>query len=187
MSDLASPSSAALEIRVIDPDDVRFISSTWKESHKNAPKVQRLPWEIYHQTVSPVIDALIAQSRILAAYHADGRIIGWLAYAPGRSISTVHWAFTRKQLHLTTCPSSRWTRDSVCNCEPEKLRRRGVMAMLLDAAEIGKRFAYTLQGARRNARGHGAASGPSSDVAIVEWLRGRGISATYVPLKEWLK
>ena len=165
-----STAPLVVSIRRGQDDDRRFIATSWKESHKDAPKMDRTPWPIYKQTTCKQIDALVDSTgtRLLVATVPDGRIAGWICYSPGKAISTVHWTYTRHTL------------------DGEHLRRRGVMAALIDAAELGKRFAYTFRGPRRRNGGSTTGRGPSLDEPIVEWLRGRGVTAVYVPLVEWL-
>lgn len=172
MIDLAAEADGTtLAIRPIAPDDLRYVASSWKESHKDAPDVERLPWPVYKLTTCKQIDALLESRtvRTLAAYAGDGRIIGWIAYTPGKAISTVHWTYTRHKLG------------------EEKCRRRGVMTMLLEAAELGQRFAYTFRGPRRNNGARRGGRGPSLDLELVTQLRDRGVTAVFVPLQEWLQ
>lgn len=159
-----------LSIRDIAPDDLRYIADSWKESHKDSPETERMPWPLYKQTVCKQIDQLLAQSgvRVIAAYEHGGKIVSWLCYSPGKKISAVHWTYTRHALG------------------DAKMRRRGAMSLLLDAADLGPRFVYTFRGPRRNNGSKRKGVGDPLDVAIVAALRGRGITAVYVPLTEWL-
>lgn len=167
-AEAVAESPFTISIRAAIPDDIRFVVTSWKESYKDAPGVDRQPWPVYKQTACKQIDALVDKTRTLVAVAPDGRIVGWICYSPGRAISTVHWAYTRHKLDEELC------------------RRRGVMAALLDAAELGKRFAYTFRGPRRRSRSR-VGHGPSLDLPIVEWLRTLGITAVHVPLQEWLE
>lgn len=172
-------------------DDKRFIARTWKESYKDAPGQRRTPWRIYNQTTAKDIYALLDNPtvQLLAAHEPGGRIVGWLAFTRGKSISTLHWVFTRSLLHDLTCKLA-WSHPAIdpppCTCAPIELRRRGVMTALLEHADLGKRFAYTLRGPRVHNGGKRGGSGPPLDEPIVAWLRGRGVTAVYVPLVEWL-
>lgn len=158
-----------LDIRLASADDHRFIAQCWKESHKDSPQMERLPWPVYKQLAGQTIEKLVANERVIAAYWPDGRCVGFLVYSPGHRISTVHWVYTRFKL------------------DEEKCRRRGVMTLLLDAAELGNRFVFTHRGPRRHVSARRAGRGEPLDVVLCEWLRGRGVSATYVPVEEWLK
>ena len=55
------------------------------------------------------------------------------------------------------------------------------------AAELGPRFIYTLRARRDRAQLPDGSRTKSLDETLVASLRARGVSATYVPLKEWLK
>ena len=168
-SQLGGESLPTLMIREPAPDDCRFIAQCWRESYKDAPQVERLPWSAYKQIACKTIDSLVDKSTKLAAYWPDGRCVGFLVYQPGHRISTVHWVYTRFKL------------------DEQKCRRRGVMTMLLDAAELGNRFIFTHRGPRRHVSARRAGKGDSLDVPLCAWLRTRGVSATYVPIEEWLK
>lgn len=157
------------DVRKMAPDDRRYAATTWRESYKEAPRVERMPWPLYKQTAGKVIDQLVEadDTSMIAAYAGDGHVLGWIAYTPGRSISTVHWTYTRRLLGTHVC------------------RRRGVMSALLGAAELGPRFAYTHRGARRQNGTRGR--GPGLDVILSEMLRTKGVTAVYVPVEEWLR
>lgn len=159
----ASPTT--ITIRALSDDDRRYAVTTWLESYKESRVGERMPWAMYKQTVGKEIADILDSARVIAAYTPRGRVVGWLAYTPGRSISVVHWAYTRRTL------------------EDQLMRRRGVMSALLDAASLGSRFAYTHRGARR--QGGQRRRGPGLDVAIAEWLAGRGVTAVYVPYADW--
>lgn len=166
-----------LEVRRLRSDDMAFALSTWRESfRKSSSALIRLPWPLYKQSSGRKLQDLLFSDTTLTigAFSGENRIIGWLAYTPGKSISTVHWCYVRNPA-----------------------RRRGVMEMLVDAAELGKRFCYTHRG-ERQAIHHGSrdrspdavrhvTKGPTLDLAIVEWLRTRGQTATFVDLEEWMR
>ncbi|MGN6107244.1 MAG: hypothetical protein ACTHU0_19205 [Kofleriaceae bacterium] len=164
-----------LEIREMGPDDLAFVRATWRESYKHAPVVERMPWPAYRARICPVLYSLIERHDVslIGAYDMDNRILGWLAWSPGRSISTVHWAYTRDHMG------------------EEKLRRRGIMTTLLDAADLGPRFLYTHKGEHR--RGGGGADRRRRyfprplDEEVVDWLRSRGQIAVHEDIHEWLK
>jgi hypothetical protein len=160
----------SMSIRPASPDDLAYVRSTWREGHKNSPGAERMRWPEFKATVGKQIDAVLASPgvQVLAAYADNGRVIGWLAYTPGRSVSTVHWAHTRFELDGEPC------------------RRRGVMTALLDRAELGKRFAYTFRGARRGGGARRPGRGDPLDLTLAAWLRGRGVTAVYVPVEEFL-
>lgn len=170
-----------MSIRPMAPDDLPYVRAVWKESYKDAPTVDRMPWAMYKATVGKTIDELVGRSdvNLLGGYADNGKVIGWICYSPGRSISTVHWTHTRFKL------------------DDDKCRRRGVMTDLILAADLGKRLAYTFRGPRRRVHHGGKDRSPDAvrhsgrgdtlDLSLVEWLRSRGVSAAFVPISEWLK
>jgi hypothetical protein len=83
-------------------------------------------------------------------------------------VSAVHWVHVKHEL------------------DGERMRRRGIMTALLDAAELGTRFVYTLRARRDRATLPDGSTSKSLDESLVVALRARGVSATHVPLKEWL-
>lgn len=177
----SEPAALSIELRHAAPDDLRYVYATWLDEYKySSAGYARAPWAMFKATVGKQVSDLVWSdaTRVIAAYVPGGKIAGWLAYVPGRTISTVHFAYTR--FHL----------------DGDKLRHRGVMSVLLDAAELGKRFAYTHRGAckrkRRGGTGRGSEArysvvGPPCDEPIAEWLRTRGVNAAYVSIEEWLR
>jgi hypothetical protein len=176
--DLGAPAPLSLELRIAGPDDLRYVYATWLEEYKySCPSYARAPFGMFKDTVGKQVQALVWDdaTRIIAAYTGpEQKIAGWLAYMPGRTVSTVHFAYTRYKL------------------DDDKLRRRGVMATLLDAAQLGKRFAYTHHGACKRKRRGGTEArysvvGPPCDEPIATWLRSRGVNAAYISIEEWLR
>lgn len=186
-----STAPLVVSIRRGQHDDRRFIGQSWKESYKDAPGHRRTPWRMYNQTTAKDIYELLEKPfvELLVAQESGGRIAGWIAFTRGKSISTLHWVFTRSLLHDQTCKLA-WSRQAKdpppCTCTPAVLRRRGVMTALLEAADLGKRFAYTFRGPRPHVGGKRGGGGVPMDDVLVAWLRGRGVTAVYVPLVEWL-
>lgn len=168
----------SINIRPITPDDRAYVRATWRESYKESSATYlRMPWPLYKQTVAAKLEAAADNASLLGAYVTDGRLAGWLAYTPGRAVDTVHWVYTRHALDGTPC------------------RRRGVMSGLIASAQLGNRIAYTHRGPRpvvhrgRRDRSPDAersgARGPTSDLALAEWLRAGGRSVVFVPYEEW--
>lgn len=136
-----------------DPREMAYIRATLSEGYKQSSnRLAKQPWPTFKDLERPKLEALLARSdtQLLVA-DLDGDVAGWLAYAPGRRVDTVHWTHARGAL-----------------------RRHGVMRQLIDAVQLKPRIVYTLRGARR------------SHEWIVPWLAGRGVTAAYEPLKEWL-
>lgn len=162
-------------IRPLAQSDRGYLVQKWIEEHHFSSKaLSRLPFAMYRATVGEQIKSIVnaASTRMLGSYSDDGRVLGWLAYTPGRHIAAVHFAYTRRKLGAD-----------------ERVRRRGVMAGLIDAADLGRNFVYTHRGAMKR-HGTGVAgvyrvTPPSVDLLLVDWLRQRGVSAVYMPLDEW--
>lgn len=158
-----------LEIRDLDARDRGYVISSWREVHKQAPETVRLPWQYYNfrygKLIKQVFDA--PNTSLIGAY--DGpTFVGWLAVTYGKRVDTLHWVHTRHDV------------DGV------GYRRRGIMTKLLEAAEIGSPFVYTLHGPKtRHKRDDGKRS--SLDELLAKHLRERNIIASYIPLEEWLK
>lgn len=176
----AESADLIVTLRAAQPDDRAYLISSWLEEYKYASgRFARSPWGAFRRQVSPQIAAILdsPRTRTLVAAAPDGRIAGYLVYTPGTRISAVHWSHTRAVLG------------------GEKLRRRGVMTMLLEAAELGQRFIYTFKGPKKRKTRPGAAGlvhtisahSPNVDETIAAWLRGRGVTAVYMPIEEWMK
>ncbi len=160
-----------IEVEVVElraGDRARAIAA-WRESHKQAPGVDRVPWAYYKEKYGAAFRALLDDPSgvNLGAYVATpdgtGELVGFLVGTRGRSVDTLHWVGTFYK-DATGAP----------------LRRRGIMTKLLAAADFGPRFVYTLRGRRE--RGH-----RTLDVALAQTLAERGQAAGYVPLLEWLR
>lgn len=159
-------------IRPLDREDLGYVLYTWRESHKAAPTVDRMPWAYYKDTCGHVFEKLLfsdATTRVLGAYTSDNKLLAWLIMTPGKRVHTLHWVYVKYEL------------------EGEKLRRRGLMSKLIEGAELGKNFVYTLHARRDRAPLPDGSMTKSLDETLVVALRGKGVTATYVPLKEWLK
>lgn len=157
-----------MNIRSLDTDDAGYALFSWREGHKKSPSHERMPWSYYKDTLGHAFQKILDDptTKMLGAYDPSG-LRGWIAVTPGKRVSTVHWVHVKHTLEDGT-----------------RGRRQGVMMALLDAAELGPQFVYTLRGRRleRDARPM-----KSLDEAIVAALRAKGVTATYVALKDWLK
>jgi hypothetical protein len=154
---------APYTIAATDEADRPFVRSTWRESHKQSPKCDRMKWPAYKATHGRDIDEILARedTKTLGAYDAEGRLLGWIAWTPGK-VPTLHYVYTRHDL------------DGV------KLRRLGVATALLEAAQLGKRVAYTHHGSKRQ-------RGEPLDEMLVAWARAQGVTAFYVEAREFLR
>lgn len=141
-----------------DPGEMAYIRSSFGEGYKQSSnRLFKLPWPDFKRLERPRLDAVLgrADTQLLVA-DLGGAVAGWLAWCPGRRVDTVHWTHTRLRIG-----------------KGELLRKRGVMTALVNAAQLKNRLVYTHRGARR------------SDEWIVPWLARRGVTAAYLPLRDW--
>lgn len=161
-------------IKPIEDRDRGYVLFSWREGAKRAPSLDRLPWSYFRDTYGHAFGTVLDDptTRVLGAYTDDsdeGKLIGWLLMSPGKRVSTVHWVHVKPEL------------------DGEQTRRRGTMTALLDAAQLGKNFVYTLHAKRNRAKLPDGSTSKSLDETLVAALRARGITATFVAIKEWLK
>jgi len=160
-------------VRQLDADDVGYALTSWRESHKPAPGVDRVPWAYYrHAWVNKFRDLLNDSSTVLlGAYTHEGALAGWLAMTPGKRVHTLHWCYVK------------WKLDD------KSMRRRGIMAALLEEADLGRNFVYTLRARRlyKDERATAPQGAKSLDEVLVPALRAKGVNATFVDLREWLR
>lgn len=159
-----------MNVRKLDQADYGYALFTWREGHHKSPGFCRLPWSYYKDTCVRDFEKLLddSSSIVLGAYSHEEKLLGWLLATPGKRVHTLHWVHVKHEL------------------EGKPMRRRGVMTALLEAANLGSQFAYTLHG-RLLDRADRTGGVKSLDEILVAALRARGVTATYVPLKEWLK
>lgn len=164
------PVSDTYTIRNLDPEDVGYALVSWRESHKAAPGADSMPWSYYKHAYGSLFQKILNDpaSRLLGAYDEDNKLLGWLAMSPGRSVNTLHWVHVKYELSGT------------------KLRRRGLMYSLIEAADLGPRFIYTLRARRKKSPGDETIKTFDEILARV-LLRDKNMVATYVALKEWVK
>lgn len=160
-----------VNIGPLDAADRGYALFSWRESHKQAPSVHRMPWSYYKDTLGHAFQQILDDKHtVTLGIYTDAReLVGWLAMTPGKRVHTVHWVHVKYEL------------DGV------RMRRRGAMLALLAAADLGKNFVYTLHARRDRATLPDGSVTKSLDESLVYALRGKGVTATYVPLKEWLK
>ncbi len=159
-----------MNISRLDDTDIGYALFSWREGHKKAPGVDRVPWSYYKHEYGTAFVKILDDpaTRTLGAY-AEGKLVGWLVMTPGKRVHTVHWVHVKHDL------------------DGAPMRRQGVMMALLDAAELGARFIYTLRARRDRATLPDGSTTKSLDESLVTALRAKGVTATYVALKEWLK
>ena len=157
-------------VQRVAPEDLGYVLFSWREGHKKSPDASRMPWAYYKATYAQrFAEILNDPSTVLLGGYEDGKLVGWIVVTPGKRVSTVHWIHVKHEMN------------------GERTRRRGVMTRLLEAAELGTKFVYTLRARRDRAHLPDGSITKSLDESLVAALRDTGVTATYVPLKEWLK
>lgn len=161
----SNPVPVPLSIRRVAAADLPYVRGSFAEGHKGAPGLMSMTWRYYKRFIVPILDSVLVRdgTELLGAYAPDGTIVGWLAFARGRRVATVHWVHTRWRIG-----------------EGPELRRHGIMTALFDHAALGLRIAYTFKGAFPRHR-----SGQTLDEKLLPWLSSRGQHAAYVPWEEW--
>lgn len=158
-----------VSILELNDDDRPYALSSWRESHKQSPGVDRVPWSYYKKEYGRTFEQLLSSGGTLAlgAYRVapDGptELLGFLVATPGKRVDTLHWVQVKFK-----------------DAAGAPLRRQGLMTQLLTAANFGERFVYTLR-ARREPGHH------TLDKLLAKKLAERGVAASYVSMKEWLK
>lgn len=154
-------------VRPLEDADKPYVISSWRESHKQSPGCDKAPWDFYKWKYGTAIAKIIddPSTKLFGAY-GDDTLAGYLVMTPGKRVNTLHWVQTR------------------FNIGADKIRRRGIMALLLAESGIANNsFIYTLRARRiKNVPGK-----KSLDEVLADYLLRRNIVATYVPLLEWLK
>lgn len=157
-----------MRIRSLDADDVGYALVSWQEAHKLSPECRKAPWWAYRLEYGTLIKRLVDDSstELLGAYDGLEQLLGFLAMTRGKRMHVLHWCQIKNKLGGKRVPE-----------------RRELFHRLVEAADLGPRFVYTLRGPRcRKETGV-----RSLDELLVADLRARGVIATYVSLKEWLK
>jgi hypothetical protein len=157
-----------MNIRPLDVEDVGYALTAWQEAHKTSPSCKRAPWWVYRVEYGAVFKTLVddATTVMLGAYDERDRLLGFLVMTPGKRVHTLHWCQIKRKL------------------DGERvLDRKRIFTALLEAADLGTRFVYTLRGPRVDKK----LGAKSLDELLVSDLRAKGITATFVALKEWIK
>lgn len=154
-------------IRPLDAADRGYALTAWQEAHKTSPSCARAPWWAYKKEYGAIFKQIVndPSTVLLGAYDERG-LLGFLVMTPGKRVHTLHWCQVKRKIG------------------DERVReRRHIFFELVDAARFGARLVYTLRGPKLRKE----AGAKSLDELLVAALRDRGISATHVPMKEWLK
>lgn len=162
-----------VSVRDLRDEDRAYALASLRESHKQSPETSRVPWSYYKDVWETRFKQLFADptTTLVGAYDEDegGNLVGWLAMTYGKRVNTLHYVYTRFAVGK------------------EKTRRRGVMTKLFDAVGLGSTFIYTLRGRRHRAALPNGQKSKSLDEALVAHLHGKHVTATYVPLTEYLR
>lgn len=157
-------------IRELDDRDKGYALSSWRESHKAAPGCDRVPWSYYkHEWGTKLASIINDRNTLLIGAYRDDKLHGWLAATEGKRVDTLHWVHVKYEL------------DGV------HLRRQGLMLALIDAADLGDSFLYTCKARKDRAPLPDGSMSKTLDESLVAALAGRGVTATYIPLKDWLR
>ena len=171
MTEAPMTTTANIAVVELHPDDRGYALATWRESAKQAPPLDRLPWSYFKREYSVHMSKLLTDqgSITLGAYRLDARgaptneLLGFLVASPGARIDTLHWIHVKHK-----------------DATGALLRRRGLMMELLNAAELGNKFCYTMR-ARKEPGFR------TLDRLLAAKLAERGIAAAYVPLLEFVR
>jgi hypothetical protein len=168
-----------MNIRLLDDADRGYALASWRESHKQSPGCDNVPWNFYKVTWGAMFTKLIndPSTVLLGAYtnvdeprtgDEGDNLLGFLVMTPGKRVRTLHWVQVKYELNGV------------------RMRRHGIMNDLLSAAELGTRCIYTLR-ARRDRRPlpDGTMTKSLAETLAVA-LRARGITPAFTSLKEWL-
>lgn len=157
-----------MNIRPLKADDVGYALTVWQEAHKTSPNCRRAPWWAYRREYGDLFKKLVDDPTtvMLGAYDEHDRLISFLIMTPGKRVHTLHWCQVKRKI-----------------ADERVLDRRRIFHAMLEAADLGQRFVYTLRGPRVDQK----LGARSLDELLVNDLRAKGITATYVALKEWLQ
>lgn len=91
--------SSEAVIRPAEPDDIKFIMSSWKQSWRTSPWAGCIRNDEYYDVVRSTIDGLIARGAVLSVAclpNLPGRILGWACteLLPD-GVCCVHYTYTK--------------------------------------------------------------------------------------------
>jgi hypothetical protein len=159
-----------IEIRDLDPEDRGYALASWRESHKASPGCDRVPWAYYKHEFGTIFAKLINDDATLrlGAYVNDV-LHGYLIATLGKRVDTLHWVQVKHEI------------------DGKHVRRKGIASKLLEAADLSNPFIYTLRARRDRRVLLDGTMTKSLDESLVVALRAKGVTATFVPMKEFLK
>lgn len=153
-----------VEVKPLESVDKPYALTSWRESHHQGAMMKGIPWPVYKREYGTLFWELLnhSTSLVLGAYRkSDDQLMGFLVATPGKRIDVLHWVSVRHT-----------------DKGGEKVRRQGIMMALINAADLGTRWIYTLKGRNHN--------DSSLDEVLAKKLSAKGITPVYVPLHQWL-
>jgi hypothetical protein len=179
---LGGAGGVAIRLAPPAPDDLPYIRKTWLDSFHAAPGNHRQRFRDWKHRPAATIARLLEDptTQVLVARDPDARlirdgvdlgpaIIGWTVWTPGRGVTTIHYVYVRHAV------------DGV------QWRRRGVMTALFDAIGMERVVRYTHQGEYKLGTHWKRTNRPRPlDEEIKDWLKGRGVTAVYEPVEEFM-
>jgi len=91
-------SSAEIAYRGAEPDDMKFILSSWKNSWRTCPWAGTVRNDEFHAVTTSTIEGLIARGAAfqVAVHTGTGRILGWICHEVlSRGEACVHYLYVK--------------------------------------------------------------------------------------------
>lgn len=163
----STESAPRARIRPSTPADLPYVVGSWRESWRGARECHRLRESVYRGIFDElVVRGVLAlpETRVTVACDDgdDDVLLGWVCYAPGR-VPVVHYGVVRH----------------------DGVRGRGLFAVLVAAAGVTTRMAYTFHPPVRRHRWDRRSRDP--EPALLEAAARRGIAAVYEPVRDYLR
>jgi GNAT superfamily N-acetyltransferase len=87
-----------LQLRDIQPGDVRFVLDSWAKSFRASPWAGVIPNHLYYDVFHESVEQLLARGtkiQIACAKHDPSRILGWVATEKVRDGQAVHFIYVK--------------------------------------------------------------------------------------------
>ncbi len=88
---------AGVKIRALNPDkegELPFVCATWKTSFwESSPFASRIKWQVFLRGHGPIIERLVANSKVLVAVNPDedSELVGYIVYEP----DALHYCYVK--------------------------------------------------------------------------------------------